>query len=165
MNISGPYASIPPRRLSGCNMGNTSTRWHRVVCNVCPNMFQTIWRCYSAYAIDELSHQIIMVRPPLIAMHSSRLGTALAAAQAASLSPERVVTYNGSSQMTAEILVQDRLRSKVSFMRESYRRERRERNLCSSAFQVVWWWKKDATPVPVLYANWNWKRPPAFRSR
>jgi len=46
----------------------------------------------SAYTIAELSHQIIMVRPPSIAMHSSRLGTALAAGQAASSSSEHVVS-------------------------------------------------------------------------
>jgi len=57
-----------------------------------------------------------MVRPSLIITHSSCLGTALAAAQAASLSSERVVTFDGSSQMTIDHLIQDGLRSELNFI-------------------------------------------------
>ncbi|KAJ8581986.1 acetyl-CoA synthetase-like protein [Rhizopogon salebrosus TDB-379] len=75
-----------------------------------------------AYGVDELFHQINVVRPSLIITHSSCLDTALAAAQAASLPPEHVITLDDSNQMTVEKLIQIGLRSEPNFIERKLRK-------------------------------------------
>lgn len=72
--------------------------------------------------MDELFHQINVVRPSLIITHSSCLDTALAAAQAASLPPEHVITLDDSNQMTVEKLIQKGLRSEPNFVERKLRK-------------------------------------------
>ncbi|OAX33663.1 acetyl-CoA synthetase-like protein [Rhizopogon vinicolor AM-OR11-026] len=69
-----------------------------------------------AYSIEELSYQINVVHPSLIITHSSCLDTALAAAQAASLPSERVITFDDSNKMTVDNLIQNGLRSEPNFV-------------------------------------------------
>jgi len=57
-----------------------------------------------------------VIRPSLIITHSSCLGTALAAAQASSLPSERIITFDGSGQMTVDNLIQGGLRSGPNFV-------------------------------------------------
>lgn len=74
-------------------------------------------RCANpGYTANELSYQIHVIRPSLIITHSSCLGTALAAAQASSLPSERIITFDGSGQMTVDNLIQGGLRSGPNFV-------------------------------------------------
>ena len=63
-----------------------------------------------------------MVHASLIIAHSSSLDTALAAAQAAGLPSEHVITFDESNQMTVDTLIQRGLRSEPNFVERRLRK-------------------------------------------
>lgn len=72
--------------------------------------------------VSELLYQLKMVHASLIITHSSALHTALSAAQAAGLPSERVVTFDESSQITVDTLIQQGLRSEPNFVERRLRK-------------------------------------------
>lgn len=120
---SGPMFTTY-RRLSGGRMGNAPARWCRVVCYTRSNSFEPIYsspgfyhRCANpANNTSELLYQLKVAHASLIITHSSSLHTALGAAQAAGLPSERVITFDESSQVSVDSLIQQGLRSEPDFV-------------------------------------------------
>ncbi|KAG1733049.1 uncharacterized protein EDB91DRAFT_1301160 [Suillus paluster] len=72
--------------------------------------------------IHDLQYQLKVVHASVIIAHSSSLDTALAAARAAGLPSDHVITLDESNQITVDTLIQQGLRSEPNFIERRLRK-------------------------------------------